>query len=50
VHRWIGSLDVRDAHIYGGIALVAAGAGAVYWPAALIVAGAIVLALAVWRM
>lgn len=28
-----------DFHVYGGIALVATGAGLVYFPAALIVAG-----------
>jgi hypothetical protein len=37
--------SLRDVHVYGGIGLAAYGAGAVYSPAAYIVAGVLLLAL-----
>ena len=38
--KWIrGRLDLTDAHIYGGLMLVAIGAGWIYLPAGLIIAG-----------
>lgn len=43
-------LDARDLHAYGGIGLIAIGAGAIYWPAALIVSGSILLYLALRRV
>lgn len=39
--------DLRDAHIYGGLALVAGGAGWVYPPAALMVFGIGLIGVAV---
>lgn len=39
----------RDLHAYGGGALVAAGAGMAYPPAAPIVFGALLLYLGLWR-
>lgn len=42
-------LDARDAHAYGGILLITIGAWAIYWPAALITSGAILLYLAFRR-
>jgi hypothetical protein len=37
--------SLRDVHVYGGIGLAAYGAGAVFTPAAYIVAGVLLLAL-----
>lgn len=42
-------VDIRDIHCYGGILLIAAGLAFVYWPAALVVPGAILLFLALRR-
>lgn len=41
--------DIRDAHAYSGLVLITSGTAIIYWPAALIVAGAILFYLAVRR-
>lgn len=43
-------VDLRDVHAYLGIALIAAGLAVVWWPAALIVTGALLLYLALRRV
>lgn len=42
--------DLRDAHAYLGILLIAVGCGFVYWPSALIVPGAILIYMALRRV
>lgn len=45
--EWIQEhIDARDVHAYTGILLIAAGLAHIYWPASLIVSGAILLYLA----
>lgn len=41
--------DLNDAFVFGGLGLAAAGIGAIYWPAALIVAGVVLFGLGIWR-
>ena len=48
--RILRAFDIRDAHCYGGIILIAIGFSFVYWPAALIVTGLILLYLALRRV
>ncbi len=47
-------IDLRshldDVHVYGGLLLLSVGAGWVYRPAGLIVAGVGLLALGVWAL
>ena len=50
MRRWLRAIDRQDIAIVLGLLLLGSGAGLVYPPAGLIVVGAIVLALAVWRM
>ena len=47
--KLLEKFDLRDAHAYAGIALLAAGSYLVYQPAALIVPGALLFWLAVRR-
>lgn len=42
-------VDIRDAHVYGGLLLVALGLVFIYWPLAPIVCGAVLMALALRR-
>ena len=42
--------NLRDAFAGSGLLLVAVGAGAIYWPMALIVSGIVLLGLALWRV
>ena len=42
-------IDIRDAHVYGGLALVAVGVACIYWPASCIVVGVALMALALRR-
>ena len=47
--KLVKRIDIRDAHVYGGIALITFGVAHIYWPAAPVVAGSILLALALRR-
>lgn len=41
--------DLQDVFVFGGLVLTAAGIAAIYWPAALIVAGVVLFVLGIWR-
>ena len=47
--RFKDLFDLRDLHAYSGIALIAFGLSFVYWPAAPIASGLILLGLALRR-
>ena len=49
MRKLLSRIDIRDAHLYGGLALVAFGLAFVYWPASFIVSGVILMALALRR-
>ncbi len=50
MRRLLSRIDGQDIAIVLGLLLVGVGAGLVYLPAGLIVVGAVLLALAIWRM
>jgi len=45
--RVLAVIDAADLHLYGGLLILATGAGLVYPPAALIVPGAVLVGLGV---
>lgn len=48
LRRFLDPLDLRDLFVFGGIALISAGAGMVYLPAALVVAGIALLTIGIF--
>jgi len=42
-------MDIRDLHAYGGLLLIGIGLAFIYWPAALIVVGSMLVFLALRR-
>jgi hypothetical protein len=48
VARIVASIDVQTALLAGGLALVSYGSSLIYWPAAFIVPGAVLTAVAIF--